>query len=449
MNQNITYRIIGQILLLVASLFVLAFLVLNTQSIMSSLLMGLLSCFQVFYIVREVNKTNKILSVFFDSVKFDDYTISYNYKDSGKSFEALGESLTMVSKQFHDIRKEKEAHYLFNQNILQNVGVGIIAFDTDKKIAFSNKLFHSMMQIPYCDSLQKIGQFNSELAIQLFDIEQKKKKLFKIEQHGMLQHFLMTSSQFIVTNQNIKLVVVQNIQPTIDQTEMDAWQKLIKVLTHEIMNSITPISSLAETAYSMLPKELEVPILDAETVVDLREALHTINRRSHGLIGFVQQYRSLTAIPQPQLAVIQIDELVQRVSTLFGAELQQTAITFETSVAEKGLELIADIALLEQVILNLLNNAKQAVEHTAVQVIRFIIKENEYQKIEISVMDTGCGILPDVLDKIFIPFFTTKPTGSGIGLSLSKQIMLMHGGTISVQSTVDEGSVFVLSFYQN
>ena len=446
MNKNITYRIIGQILLLAILLFAFTFLLINTQGFFSSLLVGLLACFQIFNIVQEVNKTNRILSVFFDSVKFDDYSISYNFIENGTSFEALGRSLTMVSKQFRTIREEKEAQLLFNQNILHNVGVGIIAFESDTSIAFSNKLFHSMLQIPYCDNLQKIGHFNPYLATQLIGIEQKKKKLLKLEQQGMVQHFLLNASQFIVNGRNITLVVVQNIQPTIDQTEMDAWQKLIKVLTHEIMNSITPISSLADTAFTMLPKDTDALEIDKETLIDLREALQTINRRSKGLIGFVQQYRSLTAIPQPDLAVVSVNELFARVSTLFKAEIQDSSICFETNTSAYELEIIADCSLIEQVILNLLKNARHAVELTNQPIIKLAAHENEFQKVEISVSDNGCGILPEVVDKIFIPFFTTKPSGSGIGLSLSKQIMLMHGGTISVSSTIDEGSEFVLRF---
>ena len=445
MIKNITYRIIIQILILTLTILAFAFLVVNTHDFVSISITGIVVVVQIFLLIREVNKTNKLLAVFFDSVKFDDYTISYNYNGSGKSFESLGQSLDMVSNQFRAIREDKEAQYLFNQHLLHNVGIGIIAFDSTGEIAFSNKLFHSMMQVPYCDTIQKISQFNADLSEHLKEIEQKKKRLFKLEQNGMLQHFLLNASEFVVSNRSLKLVVIQNIQPTIDQTEMDAWQKLIKVLTHEIMNSITPISSLAETAFTMLPKDCSSPNIDKETLCDLQEALQTINRRSNGLVSFVQQYRSLTAIPQPELAILSINDLLQRVSTLFKAEIQNTKVVFEISIG-KNLEIVADSSLIEQVILNLLKNALHAVEQEQNPIIKLTAKENEYQKVEISISDNGSGILPDVIDKIFIPFFTTKPTGSGIGLSLSKQIMLMHGGTILVNSKVDEGSTFVLKF---
>jgi len=446
MTKNFTIKIITQTIILSFTFLLLSILCFKTDGYISVSIVLLIAIVQVFLLIHEVTKTTRQLAVFFDSVKFNDYSLSFTFEGRGKSFEILGHSLDVLNKQFKEIRDSKETQFTFNQNILHNVGVGIIAFDNNGNIEFSNKLFHNMMRVPYCNSLEKINVFNEELFKHLIEIEEKKKRIYKIDFNGVDQHFLLSSSNFIVNNKNTKLVVVQNIQPTIDQTEMDAWQKLIRVLTHEIMNSITPISSLADTAYTMLPKSNEATTIDVETLRDLQEALQTINRRSNGLIGFVQEYRSLTAIPQPNLAVVQVSELIQQVSTLFRAEIQNTSINFQTVISDSNLEIIADSSLIEQVILNLLKNAKQSLEHTQNPQITLSVRENEFQKIEMSIIDNGCGILPEVIDKIFIPFFTTKSNGSGIGLSLSKQIMIMHGGAISVQSTPDKGCAFILKF---
>lgn len=446
MTKNFTIKIIYQTIVLSLSFFLLAFLCFKTDGYIAISIVFIITIIQIIILIHSVTKTTRQLAVFFDSVTFNDYSLSFTFKGHGKSFEKLGHSLDVLNQQFKGIRDAKEAQFNFNQNILHNVGVGIIAFDTNGNIEFSNKLFHNMMRVPYCNSLDKITIFNEELFKHLTDIEEKKKRIYKIDFNGVVQHFLLSSSNFIVNNKNTKLVVVQNIQPTIDQTEMDAWQKLIRVLTHEIMNSITPISSLADTAYTMLPKSNEATTIDSETLKDLQEALQTINRRSNGLIGFVQEYRSLTAIPQPDLAVVQVGELFKRVSTLFRAEIQNTNIHFETVLFDNNLEIIADSALIEQVILNLLKNAKQSLEQSQNPQITLSVRENEFQKVEMSIIDNGCGILPEVIDKIFIPFFTTKSNGSGIGLSLSKQIMMMHGGAILVQSNIEKGSTFVLRF---
>ena len=446
MLKNITFRIIIRTILLFSTLVLLVFLFLNTQAFVSMGVVFVLSSLQVYLIISELNKTNRQLAIFFDSVKFDDYTMSSRFGDRGFSFRELGRSLHSLSLQFKAIREAKEAQFQFNQNILHNVGVGIIAFDRDGRIEFTNSLFHNMMHVPYCDHLDKIRRFNEELIIQLNQTEPKKKRLFKLEQNGISQNFLLTSSDFIVNNRNLKLVVVQNIQPTIDQTEMEAWQKLISVLTHEIMNSITPISSLADTASQMLPSDDDCKNLHEETINDLREALQTINRRSDGLIQFVQQYRSLTSIPQPNLSVVQVDELFLRVGLLYRTQFNDAAIEFTKEIHGYGFEVIVDSSLIEQVIINLLKNACYAVAGRPNAKVILSALENEFSKIEIHVSDNGCGILPEVLDKIFIPFFTTKSNGSGIGLSLSKQVMIMHGGSISVSSTPGKGSEFVLRF---
>jgi len=383
--------------------------------------------------------------MFFDAISFDDLTIRPNLKGKGKSFNALNNSMLTVLQKFKSIRENTETKHLFNTNILQNVGVGIIAFDSNGNVEFSNKLFHNMTQVPYCMDLEKIKKFNASLHNQIINIKNKKKDLYKTEINGVLQHYLLTPSKFSVKDKQITLVVVQNIQPTIDQTEMEAWQKLIRVLTHEIMNSITPISSLSETVSSMLPQD-DTQQIDAETKSDLKEALATITKRSNGLINFVQEYRSLTAIPQPKLDIIPVDELLQSINLLFTSDLQGQNIKFTYKTIGNNLDIIADCSLIEQVILNLLKNAKYAVAKIEQAEISLIAKENEFGKVEIYIRDNGVGILPDVLDKIFIPFFTTKSIGSGIGLSLSKQIMVLHGGNITVHSTPEKGSEFVLRF---
>jgi len=439
-------RIIIRSILLALTLLLAAVLFLEMQSYMASLLVAVIAIVQVVLIISDQNKTNRQLSVFFDSVKFEDYNVSTKYTSQGRTYGELGATLDSLGMQFKAIREDKESQFQFNQNILHNVGAGIIAFDASGKVEFSNKLFHSMMHVPYCDDLKKVSQFNDELTGKLRGVEPRRKLIFKQETNGLSQHFLLTSSEFVVNGRGIKLVVIQNIQPTIDQTEMEAWQKLIRVLTHEIMNSITPISSLSATALTMVASTGNDQQLDDEQITDLREALHTINRRCDGLVTFVQQYRSLTSIPQPVFSVIAIEELFLRVGLLFRTEYSTNNIEFVKEIQGTNLELVADASLIEQVIINLLKNAIHAVENKPNAKITLSARETELERIEIQVSDNGCGILPDVVDKVFIPFFTTKPSGSGIGLSLSKQIMLMHGGNITVTSTPKRGTDFVLRF---
>lgn len=445
LKKNCSIIIIRTVFLSV-TLFFLAYFIVLGNSYMLVFIALVAAVVQVFLVIYEQASTNRQLAAFLDSVRFDDYTVSEMFLCKGRSFRDLGQALDLLSSQFNVERREKEVQLHFNQNLLQNVGVGIVAFDAAGNVAFSNKLFHNMMRVPYCDNLEKIKRFNENLVGHLKMMEPKRKRIFQIEQNGVTLHFLFTASEFVVGGRCIMLVVVQNIQPTIDQAEMEAWQKLIRVLTHEIMNSITPISSLAATAFHVLQGVDEGSVMDQETLSDLREAMQTINRRSDGLVGFVQQYRSLTSVPQPVLAVVAVDELFLRVGLLFRAEFNSAEVEFVKDIRGQNIEIVADSSLIEQVIINLLKNAHHAVENTRGARVCLKAYEDEFQRVVISVSDNGCGIIPEVIDKVFVPFFTTKPDGSGIGLSLSKQIMLMHGGNISVSSVPDKGSEFVLRF---
>ena len=228
---------------------------------------------------------------------------------------------------------------------------------------------------------------------------------------------------------------------------MEAWQQLIRVLTHEIMNSITPISSLASTVQSILKTSVQGQTSpDPESLDDINSAVNTIQRRSEGLIHFVNSYRNLTKIPKPNFQIFQISSLFERIQNLMSKELEEKGIKFSQCVTPDSLELTADPELVEQVVINLLINSEHSLESQEGAEISLAASLDERGKILIKVTDNGPGIPEDVLEKIFIPFYSTKKNGSGIGLSLSRQIMRAHGGNIRVASKAGEETVFTLRF---
>jgi len=244
------------------------------------------------------------------------------------------------------------------------------------------------------------------------------------------------------------LVSIQNIQSELEEKEMEAWQNLIRVLTHEIMNSITPISSLASTTADLLP-DIRDTAADArhdEIVDDIHSAIKTIQKRSNGLLQFVDNYRKLTRIPKPNFEIIGVAELIQRVTDLSRKQMENYHIELEIEIEPESLEITADPVLIEQVLINLCKNAIEAVRETDHAQIRVRSQLDARGHVNIHVQDNGPGIKPEVLDKIFIPFFTTKQNGSGIGLSLSRQIMRLHGASIGVKSNAQEGTKFTLRF---
>jgi len=248
------------------------------------------------------------------------------------------------------------------------------------------------------------------------------------------------------------MATIKDIQNELEENEMESWQKLIRVLTHEIMNSITPIASITQTLNYMI-KDVRSTYTNAfqdegetEAIEEIELAIETIHKRSVGLLHFVESYRDLTRIPTPRFTIFPIRQLFDNLKGLMKEEMNQRNILCIATVTPDHLELSADEQLIEQVLINLLKNAIQALEKTEPPRIEIKAFTDSNGKIIIQMSDNGQGILPEVLDKIFVPFFTTKPKGSGIGLSLSRQILRLHGGTLTAHSEPDVETVFTLKF---
>jgi len=255
--------------------------------------------------------------------------------------------------------------------------------------------------------------------------------------------------ELTLRNENVKLISIQNIQSELEEKEMEAWQNLVRVLTHEIMNSVTPISSLA----GIVEEELKPHVVEdnnepltKEQLGDIHLSLQTISKRSEGLIHFVKEFRSLTSIPKPRPVPIDIRTLLEELAMLHRRDLNDRGIQLTISVYPEDLTLSADKNMIEQVLINLIRNAIQAFEDQEEKKIEIKVFVNEKSRAVIAVKDNGTGIDPEAMEKIFIPFFTTKKSGSGIGLSLSRQIMRVHQGTLTVKSTVGKGTEFFMRF---
>jgi signal transduction histidine kinase len=274
--------------------------------------------------------------------------------------------------------------------------------------------------------------------------------LFKFTDKDDFLQLAIYAADFTMHQQKYRLISLQNIQSELEEKEMEAWQNLIRVLTHEIMNSVTPISSLASTARDLLTrfttKASPDPAVNSEIMTDVESAVQTIEKRSQGLLTFVENYRKLTKIPRPDFQIFLINELFQRIINLMQPQFNLKNLTIQKQISPETLELTADPLLVEQVLINLIKNSLEAMTSIPQPMIHLLAKLDERGRILIEVTDNGVGIEQNVLENIFIPFFTTKEQGSGIGLSLSRQIMRLHGGTISVRSIPNRETVFTLRF---
>jgi len=271
-----------------------------------------------------------------------------------------------------------------------------------------------------------------------------KKQTYKLNTNGEILQLLLSAIEFRMKNQNMKLISFYNIQEELEEKEIEAWQKLIRVLTHEIMNSITPISSLASTVNHMLKDSNEEKSNSVESLNDIREAVSTIQKRSEGLVNFVNKYRDISKIPKPNFQPVKVSELFYRIRLLAETLLNDRKINLNVSVNPDNLEIIADPDLIEQVILNLINNSIHALNVTENPVIKLSAEINDRSKAVIKLTDNGPGIPEELLDKIFIPFYSTKKEGSGIGLSISQSIIRAHNGSIWVQSKPTEETTFTI-----
>ncbi len=440
-----------RILLLIVTIFLLLFTLMN-KHILTTVLLGVFTVYQIFSLYQFVDKTNRHLASFLESIRFSEFTRSFNVEGMGSSFDQLNKAFNDVIQDFQAIRSEKEEHFHYLQNVVQNTDVSIIAYLKDGTVDMINKAAKKLFQISDLKNIKGLEHLSTELVQTLLDLKPGHHYLIKVQDEDDLLQLAIFGTEIKLKNKFITLVTLKNIQNVLEDQETEAWQKLIRVLTHEIMNSITPIASISSTLDIMLKdirakekKDNECE-MDKDTVIELHKALQTINKRSIGLLHFVNTYRNLTRIPNPNFNITNARNIFENIIHLMEDEIKKSGINIEIRIEPEDLQVSADEELIVQVLINLVKNSIHALEKTSDG--KIILKSffNKRGRPTMQVIDNGPGILPDVLDKVFIPFFTTNPKGSGIGLSLSRQILRLHGGTITAYSRPDIETVFSLTF---
>lgn len=437
-----------RVLLLSGTICLLAVLLFKTDFIAAAIFISLIGAYQIFALIRYVSKTNRDLTRLLQSIKYSDFSQSFTNNLKGSGFEGLHTALTDVIKEFQRARLEKEEHFRFLQTIVDHVGIGLIAFDTRGEVEMINNAAKKLLKIPRLKNIHDLERVSARLVDKLFELSPGADDLVKLKQDDDLLQLAIHATGFVLRQQQLILVAMQDIQGALEEKEMKSWQNLIRVLTHEIMNSITPIASLASTAHGLLKdeRECELPESLNETIGDVRHAVNTIEKRSKGLLTFIENYRKLTRIPKPDFKIVSVKDLFGRVEHLMKDQFEAHGIEFCIQIDPLSLELTADQALIEQVLINLCKNAVEALNAVAKPKIKLKAGTDKRGNPVIKVIDNGRGISEDVADRIFIPFFTTKQQGSGIGLSLSRQIIRLHKGTIGVSSTPNEKTEFKLRF---
>lgn len=419
------------------------------EMMLAGCLFLVLEAFLVANLIYYVENTNRKLSRFFESIRYSDFTSGF-YTDNklGESFKELNSSFNVVLDAFRETRAEKEEHLLYLNTIVQHVAVGLISFDNKGKVGLYNNAARKMLQIVHLKHIKGLQQQHPTLYRTLQELPTGGKTLLRNSNESQLTVHVIALK---LRGKSVKLVSLQNIQSELEQKEIEAWQNLTKVLRHEIINSMTPIISLTETLNDILHEDLVCGdngncILANEPAEDLKEGLLTIKNRSKGLIRFVDDYRNFNDIPNPHFSSVSLKLLFANASNLMKPSFHNGRVTFTCDIVPEQLEIEVDEELIEMVLINLLKNALEGVKSVENPSILLRGYQDQSKRILIEVEDNGPGIVPHALKNIFIPFFTTKKGGSGIGLSLSRQIMHMHGGSISVMSVPHEKTIFTLKF---
>lgn len=421
----------------------------NNNFITAWYLVALLAV-QTYLLIYYAEQSNRRLSKFLDSIRYNDFATTFSANVNGKTYEHLNTSFNEVIRLFKNTRAEKEVQYNYLQTVIQHINIGIIAYRKDGEVDIVNNAIKRLFGINNLNHIQQLNTIDESIVHKLLNIKAGDSILIKLLKEDEVLQLAVVATEFKKEGEEYLLVSFQDIHAELEAKEIESWQNLIRVLTHEIMNSITPISSLTTTVNQMVFDEesmnIKMNALDSGEMADVKLALETIGKRSEGLLNFVEIYRNLTRIPKPDFRHIPVFDLFQNVEQLFAVQLRENNIHFSYKISPETLHLTGDPDLLEQVLINLVLNAIQALKDSPNPEIKIVSRFNRNNRVIIEIADNGKGIKPDLLDKIFMPFFTSKKEGSGIGLSLSRQIMHMHKGSIHVKSINKKGSVFTLLF---
>jgi signal transduction histidine kinase len=402
--------------------------------------------YQLIEFYRYHFKGQKELEQFVESIRYRDFSRHFSVKKAPVELRSLRDGFNQITNTFKEISKEKETSFQYLQKILELVDTGILSFNLeDGEIIWMNESLKRMLNLPYLKHIQSMANRDKELYEEVISLKPAESKIAIVHLENRSFKILLSGTAFQTDGNKFMLIAFQNINEALDETESKAWKKLLSVMTHEIMNSVAPISSLADTLKNRLQLSMPHLIDNTGAVRDLEIGIETIKRRSEGLMKFAETYRNLNKIIKPNLKKILVRDLFENLYQLMEPTLEKKNIELDIVLKDPGLAVEVDPSLIEQVLINLVVNAIEALKDRfdATIVLSAVLVN---KKVAIKVADNGSGILGDVLENIFIPFFSTKKTGSGIGLSLCKQIMMLHKGNINVHSVPGEGTVFTLQF---
>lgn len=446
--KKLYIQVIIRVALLLSTCILLSKIMFSPAYVHASIVVSIILIAETLEIVWYLNRTNRQLAQFFSSLSDRASSLKFDGFESGSSFRDLSLRLEQISKLFQKERREKEAQHNYLNYLVEQIGVGIITFRDDGRIDLINPAAKTIFADRNIPEIASLNKYNPEFEKLIRDLELNEKALIRIIVKDELFYLTVQKSLFKLEDKFYWLISFQDINSELDKKELDAWQKIIRVLTHEIMSSISPVTSLSEHLLNKIQDPNKPGIVkkpDGKLMEDLGEGLEIIKTRGEGLMEFVKHYHSLTHLPTPVLEEVQLGPFLEKILSLIDPECKKNNISLMLEIREP-IQTSIDPQLIEQVLLNLIRNSIQALEGIGSGKSISIFADSDVTGIQVSIRDNGCGIDIDNMDNIFIPFYTTRTKGSGIGLSFAKQIMRLHNGQISVKSDKGKGAEFIIRF---
>jgi nitrogen fixation/metabolism regulation signal transduction histidine kinase len=398
---------------------------------------------------RYVSRTNREVARFLDAVRFADYSQRFDFEKAGSGFASLGRTFTAIIDEMRERRSDQESEMRQLKALVEHIPVPLLTVHADDAITLQNNAARRLFGAAHVTRVNDLRQFGAGFARAVDEAIPGDRELVTFTVEGAEYRLTLAATEIVIAGDRERLISLQDIQSEIDATQAEAWQDLVRVLTHEIMNSITPVTSLAQTAAELVDDVVrqtgpKSPI--AEELEDVQSAVATVARRSDSLMQFIDGYRQISRLAPPEKKRVALADLFETVTSLAQAEWDDPRVALSSSVEPSGLYVYADRDLLEPVLLNLLRNAWQATRDVDSPGIELRGRLNRRGNTVIEIEDNGHGVPEEIATKIFVPFFTTREGGSGVGLALARQVMIAHGGFIRLGRNGGAGTTFTLTF---
>jgi len=429
--------------------FALSWSVFTGQHVLWPILIGLALLFQIVHLVHYQNQLTERINYFFESIRNEDFSQNFEPRDKSSVIRSLHQNMQLINEYIQRVKIESHQQEHYFRALIEHVGTGILTYNEKGFVLHANQSLKKLLGLEQLTHLKQLEKVDHKLANVLQQLQPNEQKLVQFNGKQGTTTLLIKSGAFKNQKDQLSLLSIQDINRELDEKELDSWLKLIRVLTHEIMNSIAPVTSLSESLSNYYQKE-GVPIpastVDDKLIRNTIRGLDIIKEQGRGLINFVESYRKFTRLPKPEKKLVAVGDLLEKTALLRRAALPDDHTRITVKKPDEELLVLADEKLISQVLINLVKNAVEALDNQETGEIQLIGRENSSGQVEILVRDNGPGIPTDIMEEIFVPFFTTRENGSGIGLSLSRQIMRLHGGSLKASSVPGKETAFTLLF---